>query len=531
MDYRVLGPLEVLDGAGAPLKLGGRKPRALLARLLLDANRTVSVERLVDDLWGEDVPESAVKMVHIHVSALRKALPAGALQTRQPGYALEVDPETIDVVRFERLQTEGRAALDDGDAADRRRPPASALALWRGPALAEFSEPFATVEATHLEERRRVCLEDRIDAELALGRHADWPASSRRSSPQPAARAPARPADARALPLRPPGRRARGLPRLPRRARRASSGSSRRRGCASSRAGSCARTRRWTCGAEPELDARGMDPIRYVQSVGGYSIAYQVVGEGPLDIVFVHGWVCSFQAAWEWPALASFYNRLARLGRLILFDKRGTGLSDRVHGIASLEERMDDVRAVMDAVGSERAAILGVSEGGPMAVLFAATHPDRTQRAGDDGLLRAPQLGTRLPDRAPRASRTAGCGPTPEQWGRYAARRFLEERAPSIAGDEEAIRWYASYLVRGASPTAVAQITDMNEEIDVRHVLAAVHVPALVLYREKEYMREASPLHGRSGCPGARVVDAARRRPPAVGGRAGGRAGRDRGVP
>src|SRR3954453_18883980 len=120
-----------------------------------------------------------------------------------------------------------------------------------------------------------------------------------------------------------------------------------------------------------------MDPIRYVESVGGYSIAYQVIGDGPLDIVFVHGGVCSFPPAWEWPALASFYRRLAGMGRLILFDKRGTGLSDRVLGIASLEERMDDVRAVMDAVGAERAVVVGVSEGGPMCTLFAATHPDR----------------------------------------------------------------------------------------------------------------------------------------------------------
>src|SRR3954452_13483556 len=105
MDFRVLGSLEVLDG-DAPLRLGGRKPRALLARLLLDAGRTVSVERLVDDLWGEDVPESAVKMVHIHVSALRKALPPGTLQTRQPGYAVELDPEAIDLARFERLRSE-----------------------------------------------------------------------------------------------------------------------------------------------------------------------------------------------------------------------------------------------------------------------------------------------------------------------------------------------------------------------------------------------------------------------------------------
>ena len=105
-----------------------------------------------------------------------------------------------------------------------------------------------------------------------------------------------------------------------------------------------------------------------------------------------------------------------------------------------------------------------------------------------------------------RAEQDGWLRPTPEQWGRYAARRFLEERAPSVAGDEEAIRWYASYLVRGASPAAVAQITDMNEEIDVRHVLPAVRVPALVLYREHEYMREASRYMG-ARLPGARVVE------------------------
>src|SRR6185503_10498718 len=132
MDYRVLGPLEVLNGEGKPLKLGGRKPRALLARLLLDANRTVSVERLVDDLWGEDVPESAVKMIHIHVSALRKVLPAGTLQTRKPGYALSIAPETTDVHRFESLRVKGRHH--------------EALELWRGAPLAEFSEPFAAPE-------------------------------------------------------------------------------------------------------------------------------------------------------------------------------------------------------------------------------------------------------------------------------------------------------------------------------------------------------------------------------------------------
>src|SRR5688500_8782036 len=108
MEFRLLGTLEVVDGS-VPLRLGGRKPRALLARLLLDHNRTVATDRLVDDLWGDDVPDSAVKMVHIHVSQLRKALPGGMLCTRPPGYALEVAPERIDAVRFTRLHREGRA--------------------------------------------------------------------------------------------------------------------------------------------------------------------------------------------------------------------------------------------------------------------------------------------------------------------------------------------------------------------------------------------------------------------------------------
>jgi DNA-binding SARP family transcriptional activator len=172
MEFRILGPLEAVDGTQA-IPLGGRKQRALVARLLLDANKTVAVERLVDDLWGDDVPETAVKMVQIAVSRLRKVLPADVLVTRAPGYALVVEPESIDLVRFTRLRGEARAALAAGDAAhavDRCR---AALDLFRGPPLAEFPEPFAESEAAHLEELRLTCLADRIEAELALGRHAD----------------------------------------------------------------------------------------------------------------------------------------------------------------------------------------------------------------------------------------------------------------------------------------------------------------------------------------------------------------------
>jgi DNA-binding SARP family transcriptional activator len=154
IEARLLGPLELGD-----VELGSPRQRALLARLLLDANRTVAVERLIDDLWGEDAPITAVKMVHIYVSRLRAVLPGGLLLTRAPGYLLRIEPEAIDLVRFERLRAQGR--------------PHEALALWRGPALAEFDAPFAVLEAERLEALRLSTIEDRIEADLALGRHGE----------------------------------------------------------------------------------------------------------------------------------------------------------------------------------------------------------------------------------------------------------------------------------------------------------------------------------------------------------------------
>jgi DNA-binding SARP family transcriptional activator len=158
MDFRLLGPLEVRDDNG-PLPLGGSKQRALLALLLLYANRVVSRERLIDELWGDDPPHTAVASVQVYVSRLRKLLPQGRLETRPPGYLLRVEPDELDIDRFERLCAAGR-----------RR---EALELWQGSPLAEFEEPFAKVEAGRLEELRLVALEERIEADLTQGRHAD----------------------------------------------------------------------------------------------------------------------------------------------------------------------------------------------------------------------------------------------------------------------------------------------------------------------------------------------------------------------
>ncbi len=171
MKFRILGPLEVLDD-GAPVDVVAGKQRALLADLLLNANRAVPVTKLVDDLWGDRVPETAVKAIQVNVSRLRKVLPAGRLRTHGPGYVLEVGEDELDLAEFTRLGEAGRQALLDRDAASASRALSDALALWRGPALAEIDEPFAEIEGPRLEELRLGCLEQRIEADLQLGRHA-----------------------------------------------------------------------------------------------------------------------------------------------------------------------------------------------------------------------------------------------------------------------------------------------------------------------------------------------------------------------
>src|SRR5712691_1014466 len=173
MEYRVLGPLEVRDGERS-LPLAGAKQRALLALLLVKANHVVSRDRLIDELWGEQPPETAVQSLQVYVSRLRKLLPPDALLTRPPGYLLEVVPDELDLQRFERLLAEGREALAADDAERAARVLHDSLALWRGPALAEFVfEPFAQSEIGRLEDLRLAAVEERIEADLALGRHAD----------------------------------------------------------------------------------------------------------------------------------------------------------------------------------------------------------------------------------------------------------------------------------------------------------------------------------------------------------------------
>ena len=241
---------------------------------------------------------------------------------------------------------------------------------------------------------------------------------------------------------------------------------------------------------------------RYTRS-GDVNIAYGVVGEGPLDLVFVAGWVIStLEYAWEGPP-ARFFRRLASFSRLILFDKRGTGLSDRVTGIPDLETRMDDVRAVMDAVGSKRAALLGVSEGGPMTLLFAATYPERTAAIVLYSTTPSYRRSAEMPWVWTPEEQLEAAARAERLWGtREYSDRMLRYFAPSIAGDEEVRRWWARFLRLSASPGAAASLTRMNMEIDVRHILPSIRVPTLIIHRSDDrvfgvrdgrYLRERIP--------------------------------------
>ncbi len=209
---------------------------------------------------------------------------------------------------------------------------------------------------------------------------------------------------------------------------------------------------------------------RYARS-GDVNIAYQVVGEGPRDLVLVPGWVSNIEVFWEEPTAARFFERLGAFTRLVLFDKRGTGLSDRVDSIPNLETRMDDVRAVMDAIRSPRATLLGYSEGGPMCALFSATYPERTAALIMIGSYARRIWAPDYPCGTPRQEWEEFIERTVREWGGPVG---LEARAPSVAADPRFREWWAHFLRLGASPGAGRAVLRMNTDIDVRSILPAI---------------------------------------------------------
>jgi pimeloyl-ACP methyl ester carboxylesterase len=244
---------------------------------------------------------------------------------------------------------------------------------------------------------------------------------------------------------------------------------------------------------------------RYARTADGVHIAYQVHGDGPIDLVIALGWMTNVEALWEVPSQARFLNRLASSSRLILFDKRGVGLSDRVpeSQLPSLETRMDDLRAVMDAAASERAVVFGISEGGPMAMLFAATYPERTRGLLLFGTVADFTSGREAENEPIELDRIERLWGTEEY-----ARLVLREASPSLADDERMVTWLASYTRRAASPGAAIALERMNHLMDASDILHAIHVPTLAIGRTEDLTFPIKDVQRTAeGIPGARFVE------------------------
>jgi DNA-binding SARP family transcriptional activator/pimeloyl-ACP methyl ester carboxylesterase len=532
VEFQVLGPLEIRDG-DRDVHLGSAKQRRLLAALLVHANQVVSLDRLADIIWGDAPPAAAGATLQNHVSRLRAILEPGRapgssgnlILTHPPGYLLRVDDDQVDARRFEQLAAEGRVALRDGDPPiDAGRHLSEALALWRGPALAEFAdEPFARAEASRLEELRMSALEDRVDAELASGRHGELIGELEALAQQ--------------NPLRERlwARRMLALYRCGRQAEALGAYQELRRHLAEELGitpnlelvaleeaillqkpeldwlptapqtqSETRRAQRVPTGTPSEA---ALPQTRYAKASDGVHIAYQVMGDGPFDLVEVGGFVSHLEFGWESVEYAHYVRRLASFARLIRFDKRGTGMSDPVpvHALPSLEQRMDDFRAVMDAVGSERAAVFGESEGGQMAALFAATYPERSRALVMYGTYARLRAAPDYPAGRSEDFLEAFVRTTEAHWGE------VEERsvwAVDATRDPRFRNWLGRWARNAGSPGSAATLLRMGYEIDIRPVLPAVRVPTLVLHRADEPLIDVE--HARylaAHIPGAKYVE------------------------
>jgi DNA-binding SARP family transcriptional activator/pimeloyl-ACP methyl ester carboxylesterase len=468
-------------------------------RAVAGTRRCPGQGRAGGELWPGHPADKAAASLQVRLSELRKAFRSAGeddrLATRPPGYLLIVAPGDLDSMRFARLAGEGGAALASGDAATAAQRLTEALGLWRGPAFAGIDVPSVRAEAGRLEEMRLAVLESRAEALLAVGRHGEVIAELETLTAAHPLRE--RLWSLRMLALYQAGRQADALRAYAdlRSILAGELGIDPGRGLRD--------LHERIVRQDPELDQPtgrraaatpdGAPRTRYAQAADGVRIAYQILGQGDRDIVFVPGLMSHLELLWESQETGEFFRRLATLGRLILFDKRDTGLSDRAPGAATLEERIDDVRAVMRAAGSERAVLFGYSEGAPMSILFAATYPERVS---------ALILGSA----AARwfAAPDYPCGQGPEEMYRalydIAGNRWgqgdtIDWYLPSLAGSPRARQVIGRFERMAISPSAFQRMITMITEIDVRDVLPAIHVPTLVIQRLGDKI--TTPFHSR----------------------------------
>jgi DNA-binding SARP family transcriptional activator/pimeloyl-ACP methyl ester carboxylesterase len=492
--FRLLGELE-LESGGRVIRLRGPRLRSLLAYLLVNRNRTVPRDHLIDALWGARPSPRGSHRLEELVSRLRGVVgrEAGSrIETTPGGYRLHVAPQELDIDRFERLVATGRRALAAGDADTAIEHFRKGLDEWNGPAFGELVyEPFVVQEAARLEELRLDALEAMFEAELRSGGHEDVVSELEAFVATHPLREHARAQLMRALYAY--GRQADALDAY--------------------RAGYRLLTEQ---GLEPEAELRHVQasilqlepndrepadlPVtRYVHN-RDVAIAYQVLGEGPYDVVYMAPFVTNVELAWQVPGLAEFLRRLGSFGRLVRFDKRGTGMSDRVDP-GELETGVDDVQTVMDAAVSTRAAIIGALEGGPLAILFAARHPERVWALVLWGTTARVAWATDYPFGVPRSELEPHVTEDERIWTEPG---YAEARARAIGAAN--VPELASLWRQSATPGTVRALAQHYFEVDVRDVLRRIRVPTLVLCRAEEDSVAAQCRYLAEHIAGARCV-------------------------
>ncbi len=467
LHLQLLGRFDARDEHGTSIPVPTRKAEALLAYLALPAGRWHSREHLAGLLWSRSGEEQARISLRQTLSTLRRVLAehdADALLSRGDSLALDPEATDSDARRLEALATEQAdttARADElyaGELLEGFSLHEEAFEEWIEVARRRFEEHAVSVFARELAQ----CLNaEDVDRGITVAGHL-----------------------LAIEPLREEAHRA--LMRLYSLAGRRGAAIQQYERCRS------ALRRELGTGPEPETERlaseiRGQPRTEYTMC-GDIEIAYQVLGQGPIDLVYIPGWVSHLEYAWEYPGMARFLRGLAAFSRLIVFDKRGTGLSERDVDYPMLEQRVEDLRAVLDAVGSRKTALLGVSESGSLACLFAANNPDRTSALVLHGCFARRLHSDDYPWGWDPAERERWLEAVREDWG---GRMSLVDLAPSVDIDSEFHDWFSRYLRYSASRKAAIKLTRLNTQIDVRDVLPAIRVPTLVTRRQGDRIASA----------------------------------------
>jgi len=498
----LFGGFEISGDAAAQPSLT-RKARAILAYLALQSGRSQSREKLAALLWGSnDNPQARVNLRQT-LSAIRKAIPSsngGRFLADGDNIVLNLDDFDLDVARFEEL-----AAATTPEQLE------EAITLYRGDLLDGFSlkeELFEDWLRTERERLRAIAvavLEKLVAHHSATGNLAGCARSATRLLALEPLREDVhrtlmrtyaaqdrfglalkqydicRDTLERELRLRPELETKKLYEEL--RARRMSSNKAPRTGSESSPSPDVTPNPRAEAAEKGVSEGEAARPQTHYVKSGGCNIAYQVTGDGPLDMIYVPGWVSNLDYHWASPRVTHVFERLGSFCRLIRCDKRGTGLSDRNVGFPTLEQRMEDVRAVLDAVGSRRTVVFGSSEGGNMCMLFAATYPERTAALVLNGAFAKGLWSEDYPWAKTREQMEEELSEIERQWGEPFD---LSNASPSLMNDAFEREWFATFLRNSASPTDAIDLWRWNTEIDVRDILPVIQVPTLIVQRTRD---------------------------------------------